>query len=203
MHDPYEIVRMFEADLAEYTGAPCVVVVNSCTMALYLAMLWYRRAGGKFVSIPSHTYPSVKERAIAAGLEVTDSGPWEGVYRLEPSNIWDCAKRLTGGMYKPSQYQCLSFHPQKPLGLSNGGGAILHDNPVADKWFRKMRFDGRREDIPTRDGEYTMIGEHCYMFPDTAAEGIHRLSIYARQYYHPDQPAEIDQYPDMSRWPLK
>jgi dTDP-4-amino-4,6-dideoxygalactose transaminase len=98
--------------------------------------------------------------------------------------------------------QCISFHPQKPLGLSNGGGAILHDDSLADEWYRKMRFDGRTEGVTTKDDDYTIIGEHCYMFPSTAAEGLHRLSIYAKQEHHPPMLEGIEDYPDCSKFPI-
>jgi len=200
VRDPYDIVRDFEKALSEYTGADYCVALNSCTAALKLCYGWYVLHGGRSVEIPSKTYPSVWMQAAIIGLQVKPSGPWEGVYNLRPSNIWDCAKRLTVGMYRCAQFQCLSFHPQKPLGLANGGGAILHDNAEADRWFRKMRFDGRTEGVPTRDDEYQQLGEHCYMFPATAAEGLQKLSIYAREIHHADQPAELELYPNMSRW---
>ena len=202
--DAFRVVRDFEAALAEYTGAPYVCAVNSCTAALRLALRWwavsqYERAWD--VTVPSRTYPSVPMAVRWAHLNVIFLDvQWAGAYHLAPSPVWDCAKRLTGGMYRAGQYQCVSFHPQKPLALSNGGGAILHDNPEADAWFRRMRFDGRTEGVPTKDDKYEMIGEHCYMMPPTAAEGLQRLSIYARQYDHPDQP--MDDYPDLSKWPI-
>ncbi len=197
--NPFHVVRDFEAALADYTGAPYVVAVNSCTAALRLALMWWcGQVWSGRVYLPRKTYPSVPMAVKKAGFDIGWlDHEWNGVYRLEPTNIWDCAKRLTGDMYVARQFQCVSFHPQKPLGLSNGGGAILHDNQDADSWFRRMRFDGRTEGVPTKDDTYTMIGEHVYMMPPTAAEGLHRLSIYARQYYHEDQP--MDDYPDMGK----
>lgn len=41
--NPYQVVRNFEAALCRYTGAPYVVTVNSCTMALLLAVAWHLR----------------------------------------------------------------------------------------------------------------------------------------------------------------
>ena len=37
LHNPYKIVRMFEEEVAEYTGAPYAVSVDSCTNAIFLA----------------------------------------------------------------------------------------------------------------------------------------------------------------------
>ncbi len=35
-HSPYNIVRMFEEEMAHYTGAKYAVSVDSCTNALFL-----------------------------------------------------------------------------------------------------------------------------------------------------------------------
>ena len=37
MYDVYEVVREFEKELSEYTGAPYVVSVDSSTNALFLS----------------------------------------------------------------------------------------------------------------------------------------------------------------------
>jgi dTDP-4-amino-4,6-dideoxygalactose transaminase len=201
--NPFQVVKDFEAALCEYTGAPYCVTVNSCTAALRLALLWERKSGYVEVGVPRRTYPSVPMAAVWAGLRIKwfpESYRWEGTYVMTPTRVVDCAKRLRGGMYIDGWYMCVSFHPQKPLGISNGGGAILHSDYGADSWFRHMRFDGRTESVATVDDAYTMIGEHCYMMPATAAEGLHRLSIYAKQRDHADQPSELDLYPDLSKW---
>jgi len=199
---PFQVVKDFERSVADYTGAPYVVAVRSATDALYLSLLWCvnRYLGHDYnVNVPKRTYPSVPMAVKRAGFNIlfTDD-QWEGVYNLAPTPVWDCAKRFSSRMYVPSQFQCVSFHPQKLLSLSSGGGAILHDDHNADAWFRKMRFDGRTEGVPTKDDKYTMIGEHCYMFPGQAAEGLHRLSIYVTS-VHPDQPADLENYPDLSK----
>ncbi len=36
LHNPYKIVKMFEEEVAEYTGAPYVISIDSCTNALFL-----------------------------------------------------------------------------------------------------------------------------------------------------------------------
>ena len=35
LHNPYKIVRMFEEEIAHYTGAPYAISVDSCTNALF------------------------------------------------------------------------------------------------------------------------------------------------------------------------
>ena len=37
LHNPYKVVKMFEEEVAHYTGAPYAVSMNSCTNALFLA----------------------------------------------------------------------------------------------------------------------------------------------------------------------
>ena len=202
MKNPFDVVRDFEKALGEYAGAPYVVAVNSCTAALRLALRWefISTLEPRSVIIPKRTYPSVPMAAIWAGWKVqfTDV-EWEGVYPIGGTLVWDCAKRLKRDMHKRVRMECLSFHPQKPLAISTGGGAILHDDAEADRWFRQMRFDGRTEGVPTKDDEYTMIGEHCYMMPPAAAEGLHRLSIYSKR-PPVEMPADINEYPDLSQW---
>lgn len=79
-----------------------------------------------------------------------------------------------------------------------GGGAILHDDKEADDWYRRMRHDGRTPFTSPKDDEIKMIGEHCYMFPATAAEGIQKLEIY-RKTEHADLMDGQDEYADCSK----
>lgn len=199
--NPFRVVRDFEAALCAYTGAPYAVTVNSCTMALLLACVWNRKEFEyvpDILEIPSVTYPSVPMSIRHAGYRVAwTQGFWEGSYQLYPSPIRDCALRFTSGMYVPGQVQCVSFHARKLLKIGSGG-AILHDDAAADAWYRKARFDGRTEGVPTAEDTYEMLGYHCYMFPEQAARGLHLLSYYPK--HMPDQPK--DAYPDLSRWPI-
>jgi dTDP-4-amino-4,6-dideoxygalactose transaminase len=194
--DAFRVVRDFEAAIANYTGAKFACAVNSCSMALLLAFAWYKKQGGTFVTIPAKTYPSVPMSSRHAGLTVEwDYSPWEGTYRLPPSNIHDCAKRFTSGMYVQGQVQCVSFHAAKMLKIGQGG-AILHDNEEADTWYRMMRFDGRTEGVPTAEDTYPEAGWHCYLSPDAAARGLWLMQSYPKDV--PDQP--MCNYPDMSQW---
>ena len=207
--DPFRVVRDFEAALCAYTGAPYSVSVNSCSMAILLAVAWYREQLLKDWTVhkitphfflPSRTYPSVAMSIRHAGgsVEFTEED-WTGAYALgnAGADIWDCACRFTGGMYVPRQVQCVSFHARKLLKIGHGG-AILHDNTEADAWYRKARFDGRTEGVPTAQDRFEMLGWHCYLTPDAAARGLHLLSVYPKDM--PDMPK--DEYPDLSRWPI-
>jgi dTDP-4-amino-4,6-dideoxygalactose transaminase len=173
---PFDIVREFESALCEYTGAPYAVTTNSCTAALFLATKYaLRYSKTREVCIPRFTYVSVPMVIIQAGARVGfDDRDWRGSYSLNALRVRDSARRFTSGMYRGG-FDCVSFHRAKILAVSQGG-AILHDDPAADVWFRKARFDGRTEGVAPIDDEPTMIGYHCYMSPDTAAAGLWALS---------------------------
>ena len=108
--NPFKVVSMFEEAVAEYTGAPYAVAVDSCTNALFLCCKYMEVA---VVNIPSETYLSVPMSIIHAGGQVVfdkRANKWKGVYQLWPYPIIDAAKRLTSGMYKYGNFMCLSFH---------------------------------------------------------------------------------------------
>lgn len=214
--DAFAPVRQFEAALCEYTGAPYAVAVSSCTMALLLAvayqlgkrrpqvvrevvtstghhaMAWEKRP---IVEIPKRTYVSVPQSIIhGGGIPIYRDEEWIGEYQLKPLPVWDSARRFTSYMYRPGQFQCLSFHQSKILGDSQGG-SIIHDDPVADQWLRRARFDGRAEGIHPRRDHDVIVGWHCYMSPDIAARLTWKLSKLAR--HNPDLPN--DDYPDLSQ----
>jgi dTDP-4-amino-4,6-dideoxygalactose transaminase len=193
---PFDIVKQFESALASYTGAPYAVAVSSCTSALFLATKYCLKGRRTFydkLSIPKRTYVSVPMAILHAGGRVTfDERRWRGSYSLNDLPVRDSARRFTSGMYKGG-YECCSFHRAKILALGQGG-CILHDNPEADAWFRKARFDGRTEGVAPKDDVPTMLGYHCYMSPDTAAAGLWALSYLSR--HNDDLPN--DDYRDLS-----
>ena len=188
--NPYQVTTDFEASLCDYTGAPYAVAVNSCTAALHLTCkLWLEDQTDKKVCIPKNTYCSVPMSIIhAGGTPVFQDKDWRGAYQLEPLPIFDCARRFTSGMYVSGQYQCVSFSAAKILGVEQGG-AILHDNVAADKWFRRMRFDGRQEGVHPLDENFTLVGHHCIMLPSTAGQALLRL------HHLPDNNEDMPDYP--------
>lgn len=215
--NPHAPTAMFEEELCRYTGAKHAVAVNSCTMAILLAVAWHLRGikgggatevvtadgyhamaweGSRRISIPRPGYISVPQAIVhAGGWPVFRDEEWSGCYQLQPLPVWDCARRFTSGMFVPGRMQCVSFHASKILGLEQGG-AILHDNDEADGWFRRARFDGRTPGIAPKDdpGIGTLIGWHCYMNPSTAAMGL--LRLYSLPRHNADLPN--DDYPDLS-----
>lgn len=196
MSNPFKVVAEFEAALCEYTGAPYAVTVNSCTMALLLAvkheMTNYHYP--RIISIPKRTYVSVPMSIIHAGGKVRfRNEKWSGLYRLEPLPVWDCARYFTQDMYMPGQLMCVSFHTTKILGDTQGG-AILLDNEEAYNWLKRMRFDGRTEGVPPHLDAITEVGYHCYLSPDVAARLLHKLSVLPKT----NAPLPNDHYPDLS-----
>ncbi len=196
MKNPYQVVKDFESSVAEFTGAPFVVAVNSCTNALFLTLMWHRRNKRlpTSIEIPKRTYVSVPMQIRLAGAHVTfRDEKWEGKYQLAPLPIWDCARRFKQNMYDSGHFLCTSHHWNKPLGIQQGG-CILHDTKEADAWFRKARFDGRTEGVPPSKDKFTEVGWHMYMSPEIAAEGLVRLNSLDKNL--PDLP--WDDYPDLS-----
>ena len=190
----YNTVRNFELALADYTGAPYAVCVDSCTAALHLS-LDLLHVEGKEVYLPRKTYVGVAMSVINAGGRcVFVDGAWSGRYYLEPHMVVDSAKRFTHGMYEPGTLTCVSFHWAKILGIGRGG-AILVDNPIAAAILRKMRFDGRTEAVHPDGDIFNRRGFHYYMTPELAAAGLMRLSLLPK--HNPDQPC--DDYPDLSK----
>lgn len=197
--NPHQVTRDFEAELARYTGATYAVTVTSCTMALLLACAYYRYCSGpRTITIPRRTYVSVPQSIIHAGHDVDfHRQEWSGAYRLIGTGIVDSARRFTSGMHQHGDYQCVSFHASKILALEQGG-AILHDNPHADAFFRRARFDGRTEGVDPKDDQFDMLGYHCYMSPSVAAAGLMKLSVLPK---HNDDLPNSD-YPDLSTFPI-
>lgn len=207
MSDPYDVVRQFEAALCEYTGAPFCVTTTSCTSALMLVCAWCIRPDddsdfkGYTFEIPCYTYVGVAQsiRNVRGSVAFRDE-KWDGLYQIIPYPIWDSARYLTANMYWPGQMICVSFHHTKHLGLSAHGGAILHDNPEADAWLRRARFDGRIEGVAPKDDSFQVPAWHCYMTPPTAAEGLLRLASLP-EYNDPLPwgPGTSSDYPDLSK----
>jgi len=188
-HNPYKIVQMFEEEVAEYTGAPFAVALDNCTDALFLCCLYLKVTE---VTIPKKTYLSVPQSIISAGgnLKFEDID-WRGIYQLKPYPIYDAARRFTSGMYIPSSFMCLSFHPKKILKMRKGG-MILTDNEEAYLWFKKMRHEGRDE-IPYIHDNIKMVGWNMYMTPPDAADGLWLMS--AMNKHNEDG---FENYPDLT-----
>jgi dTDP-4-amino-4,6-dideoxygalactose transaminase len=170
IHNPYKIVKMFEEEVADYTGAPYAISVDSCTSALFLCCKYLEVTD---VIIPSKTYLSVPQSIINSGGNVVfdpSTNDWRGVYQLKPYPIYDAAKRFTSDMYIPNTFMCLSFHIKKHLKIGKGG-MILTDNKEAVDWFKESRYEGRSEKLYHED-DIKNIGWNMYMTPQEASHGL-------------------------------
>lgn len=197
LHNPYKIVKMFEEEIANYTGASYAISVDSCTNALFLICKYL---GVKEATIPSKTYLSVPQSITHAGGEVIfDKSPkanhWKGIYQLKPYPIYDAAKRLTSNMYIPGSYMGLSFHIKKQLPIGKGG-MILTDNKEAAEWFKKARYEGRSEKYYKED-DITFLGWNMYMTPQQASIGLALMQNYPE---HNTDLEEIHGYRDLTEF---
>ena len=194
-HNPFKIVQMFEEEVAEYTGSPFAVAVDSCTNALFLACKYLR---AKEVTIPKKTYLSVPMSIIHAGADVVfEDLDWEGIYQLKPYPIYDSAKRLTSNMYIPGSFMCLSFHIKKQLAIGKGG-MILTDDYKAVEWFKKARYEGRGE-VNYKDDSVDMLGWNMYMTPQQASHGLALMQNYPE---HVADLKENNGYRDLTEFPV-
>lgn len=197
--NPHTVTRNLEQAIGCYTGAPYVVTTTSCTQAILMALAWWinrdkARTGEIFVTMPALSYVGVPAAIFNAGARVAfRDEDWQGEYLLNPFPVWDSARRFTGGMYRRGAMQCVSFHATKIL-ADTQGGAILLDDPEADRWLRRARFDGRTEGVDPKDDQVQFPSWHAYLSPDVAARLLWKLSGLPQ--HNPDLPRSA--YPDLS-----
>jgi dTDP-4-amino-4,6-dideoxygalactose transaminase len=136
----FDTLFEFEKQLADYTGAPYVVVTDGCTHALELCFRYEHVTSCEFTAF---TYLSVVQlmRQLSVYYKLRTEY-WIGEYCFHGTRIWDSARLLKPGMYRPGQLQCVSFGHGKPLQLGRVG-AILLDNKAEYEMFSCMRSDGR------------------------------------------------------------
>lgn len=200
--NPHQITAEFERAIADYTGAKYCICVDNESNALFMA-LKYISIEGQEISIPSHTYPSVPCEIINAGGKVRfEPSPeyLKGEYQLKPTNVWDSALRFTAGMYRPGQFQCLSFTGQWKRLKTVKGGAILTDNYEAYLWFKRMRFSGRRECSYHEDTfDFEIAGHNYYMPHVLASIGLMNITGFYDLEGNPIEFPDLEmKYPDLS-----
>jgi dTDP-4-amino-4,6-dideoxygalactose transaminase len=162
----------FEAALAEYTGAPYVVLTDGCTHALELC---FRHDQVNHTQFTAYTYLSVPMlmHHLDVEYELVDES-WVGEYSFLNTRIWDSARRLERNMYRPGQMQCLSFGWTKPLQLGKAG-AILLDDREAYKKFSRQRADGRDLHVPWETETDLILGYHYCPTLELCARGLELL----------------------------
>jgi dTDP-4-amino-4,6-dideoxygalactose transaminase len=168
---PHEVVDIFEKKMATFTGSKYAIATDCNTHGIFL-VLKYLNSSTK-ISIPKFTYMSVPMTIHHAGYEFEfDNREWEGIYQLQPLNIWDSAGRYHRGMFVgDDNFQILSFQAKKRLPIGRGG-MILTNNEDAYKWLKKMCYDGRDLNKTQQEDDITEMGYHMYMTPEDAARGI-------------------------------
>jgi len=168
----FQTVKKFETKVAKYFGAKHAIAVDCCTHGLELCIR-YKKV--KTIQVPKRTYISIPFLAskLNINLQWKDEN-WKDYYYLT-HNIIDAAVLWQKDSYIPKTFMCLSFQFQKHLSLGRGG-MILTDNEHAAKELKKMTYDGRLPDVPWREQNIDRMGYHYYMTPETAQNGLDKLS---------------------------
>ena len=186
----FEKILDFETALARFTGAPYAIMTDCCTHAIELCMRYDRVESCAFTP---YTYLSIPMLMHKLGVEYQYLDHawqrWMGEYSFLDTRIWDSARRLESGMYRPGQMQCLSFgHDPLPIGR---GGAILLDDVEAYRDLLAMRYDGRDLTVTPWVAQQTFrVGYHYRPTIEEAERGLELLSQYQSQ-----PPREVV-YPD-------
>jgi len=165
-------VVKFEKLIATFYNAPYAIAVDCCTHAIELCL---RLTKPNNVTCPAHTYLSVPMtlKKLDINFSFVDAN-WNDFYFLGNTNIVDAAVYWRRNGYIPNTLMCLSFQHKKHLSLERGG-MILLDNLTQYNELKKMRYDGRLDDIPWKEQDIDSIGYHYYMTPETAERGIYKF----------------------------
>jgi len=187
----FDKIDRFEKALGEFTGAPYVVMTDCCTHAIELCMLYDLVEHCEFTAFTYLSIPMIMHKLEISYRHLQEE--WIGEYRFHGTRIWDSARLLKKGMYRPGMKQCLSFGYDKPLHLGRGGAIIL-DDAVAYKHLIEMRSDGRDLSIsPWETQKEFRVGYH---YRPTIEEAIH-ANIILETYAKDPQPPKYHQYPDL------
>ena len=184
----FEEILQFEQLLAKKTGAPYAVMTDCCTHAIEMC-LRYKKV--KRVQFTAYTYLSIPMTMHKLGIEYElVPEKWTGEYRFYGTDIWDSARRLEDGMYRPGQMQCVSFGHNKPLQIGHGG-AILLDDKEAYGVLLQQRYDGRDLAIaPWQAQRSFMVGYHYRPTIEDARIGLEKLPLV-------NEPPKYHEYPDL------
>jgi len=185
----FDAITKFERELAEFTGAPYVVMTDCCTHALELCFRYDKVRSTRFTP---YTYLSVPMTMHKLGVSYSyTDDEWIGEYPFYNTRIWDSARRLEHNMYKSDAMQCLSFGYSKPLDPGRGG-AILLDDVAAYNVIRQMRYDGRDLTFsPWQKQQVFRVGYHYRPTIEEAELASAKLKVYTST-----APKHVD-YPDL------
>jgi dTDP-4-amino-4,6-dideoxygalactose transaminase len=187
-------VKEFEQTIATFYNAPYAVAVDCCTHAIELCLRLEKKQ--VIVSCPKHTYLSVPMTLENLGMSwLWSDEQWEDYYYIGGTNIIDAAVYWERNGYISGTLMCLSFQFKKHLNVGRGG-MILLDNEEQYKLLRKMRYDGREDDVPWAEQDIEAYGYHYYMTPETAYTGTLRFTT--AEVTEPRKWSWQD-YPDLSK----
>lgn len=184
-------IHKLEHELAEFTGAPYVVMTDCCTHAIEMCL---RHDKIKKLTSSCFTYLSVPMTFVKLGIKYTlEEELWLGEYNFKGTRIWDSARLLHKNMHRRGQLQCLSFGNGKPID-NKRGGAILCNNKDEYNSLKKMSYDGRDPQVDRWQEQATFALGFHYNMPFEHAENISRL---LKQYKtRDDQLPRMVEYPD-------
>ena len=189
----YSVLEDFEHALSKYTGAPWVILTDSCTHAIELCLRYLKYDGP--IILPNRTYLSVPMLIHKLGLQLyyDKDYEWKYEYRLAPTNVWDSARALDRKMFVNGRMQCLSFGPGKRLEIGRGG-AILTDSRNDYYILKTMANDGRRLHIsPWQDQQFFSLGFHYNMRLEEAVRGMEMLKNKELK----DKKSQLVKYPNL------
>jgi dTDP-4-amino-4,6-dideoxygalactose transaminase len=184
----FEKIAEFEQALAKHTGAKYAVMTDCCTHAIELC---FRYDHVHVCAFPAYTYLSIPQLMTRLGTKfiMMDEPGWTGEYPFLGTRIWDSARLLKPGMYRPGYLQCVSFGYGKPLQIGRGG-AILLDDTDAYHALKAMRYDGRQDlEQPWHEQQTFRIGYHYKPTVEEAERGLELLP-------HVDPEPKWVEYPD-------
>jgi len=175
----FDDIKLFEDALAEFTGAPYVIMTDCCTHAIELCL---RHDAISECAFTPYTYLSIPMTMHKLGIKydyfpdtVSHRQHWVGEYKFEGTRIWDSARRLEENMYRPGMMQCLSFGYGKPLSIGRGGAILLDDEEDYRRIIRR-RYDGRDLNITPWETQGTFnVGYHYKPTPEEAVKGLELL----------------------------
>ena len=192
----FDKILQFEQALAEFTGAPYVIMTDCCTHAIELCLRYDQI---KECQLPPYTYLSLPMTMHKLGIKYTyldqdhEWQRWIGEYPIIGTRIWDSARRLQQNMYKEGTMQCLSFGHGKPLHIGRGGAILLDDNS-AYKTILRQRYDGRDLTIEPWQSQQTFhVGYHYKPTIEEAEQGLALLERVKEQNPEP----KLVVYPDL------
>jgi dTDP-4-amino-4,6-dideoxygalactose transaminase len=185
----FDPIYQFERALGLLTGAPFVVMTDSCTHALELCLRYDKVKRCRFTAFTYLSVPMTMHKLdISYGL--LGDNEWVGEYPILGTRIWDSARLLRTGMYRAGQMQCLSFGHSKPLDIGRGG-AILLDDEVAYNKLIQQRSDGRDLKItPWQSQKVFEVGYHYRPTIEEAQQALEKLPSV-------DQSPKYYEYPDL------